>query len=175
MGTGLDRGGAGRAAALGAVLGVDALLRLREVRRPAFAALDWTAHLATALLALGAPRRGRRPLPTATVLAATIAIDLDHLPAALGPRRARWRGADRPASHCALTAGLLLSAGVVPRLGRVAPAAAAAVAVHLVRDMATGGVPLAWPLRAGQVRLPYAAYAAALAALATAGPRRPRR
>lgn len=174
MGTGLDRGGAARAAALGAVLGVDAFLRLREVGRPTFAALDWTAHGATALLALGALRRGRRGLPAATVLAATIAIDLDHLPAELGLRRA-GRRAGRPASHCALTAGLLLSAGVVPRLGRVAPAAAAAVAVHLVRDMATGGVPLAWPLRAGQVTLPYAAYVAALAALATAGPRRPRR
>ena len=120
---------------------------------PVLAALDWSAHLVTALIALRAfPVEGERE-----VLVATVAIDLDHVPIAA----AMLRGDDlpRPRTHTFLVPAALAV------LGR--RAAAYGTLVHLCRDLFNGpGV--------GLVRLPVWAEALALGALLSCAWRRAR-
>ena len=52
---------------------------------------------------------------------------------------------------------------LLPRRGRpIGLAAWFGVATHLLRDLATGGVPLWWPVSPRRVAAPYALYAALL-------------
>jgi hypothetical protein len=123
---------------------------------PVAAALDWSAHLATTALALRALPGDRAAELSDAALAASLLIDLDHVP--LAP--AMLRGADlpRPRPHTLLTPLALAAAG---RRG-----AAFGTAAHLARDLFNGpGVALAWPVHGRDVRLPVALEAAVLAAL----------
>src|SRR5579871_2026313 len=87
-----------RPAALVAVLGLDAIkaiLRRDRLDRPTVAVLDESAHLLTALTvldALGVPRR--TPFWWSAV-AASVLIDVDHIPAEFG-YRFLTRGVPRP-------------------------------------------------------------------------------
>jgi inner membrane protein len=128
--------------------------------------LDEPAHLLTAWLLLAAllPSSRRTVLPWA--LAASVAIDLDHVPLYLwGVGTAT--GSGRPVTHSLLFALMLLAAGMPA--GRVRTALsglAAGVLAHLVRDIATGpGVPLLWPVQDQSVQLPYTIYLTALGAV----------
>jgi membrane-bound metal-dependent hydrolase YbcI (DUF457 family) len=136
-----------------------------------FGLVDEPAHLATtglALLALAAIA-GQRPAAcfACAALAASVAIDLDHLPGYLG-----WDvlagGAGRPYPHGLLTVAVLLGSGLAAR-GRyrlVLLGFAFGLIAHLLRDSATGpGVALLWPLEGRAVAMPYAAYVGALVAM----------
>lgn len=134
---------------------------------------DEPAHAATALLSVGAGaaiarRRLARMAAIVALLGGTL-IDLDHLPAILG-----WdgltAGTQRPYSHSLLTVAAISLIAWRLRGGRRAAALviAGAVSSHLMRDMATGGVPLLWPFPPDNVTIPYGVSAATLATFGVA-------
>lgn len=132
--------------------------------------LDWSAHLATAVLLL---LNLRSPLPARMLLAALLAsvvIDLDHIPHYLG-EYFLTEGAPRPYTHSA--ASIVTALGVAALLRRpghraIAVGIALGLTAHLARDIATGaGIPLLWPLTTAAIRIPFWSEAAAMAALAT--------
>ena len=154
--------------------------------------LDWPAHLATALVILGALVRVRATLPDQrfgwTLLACSVLIDLDHLPAEFGSQ-VLTNGTPRPYTHALWTVialALAWSAArfFVIRSGRPRPAtvelilagAASGVAAHFVRDIATAPMSFWWPVTNVAVEVPYWWYVLALAAMTAIGPvrRRPR-
>ncbi|MFW3173000.1 metal-dependent hydrolase [Geodermatophilus sp. CPCC 206100] len=130
--------------------------------------LDEPAHLITAGLVLAAvPLAGTWPFP-AWVLAGAVAIDLDHVPLYLWHDAVSGDGG-RPVTHSLLTVLVLLAAAAAVRRHRIPLAGlACGVALHLLRDLATGpGVPLLWPLP-GAAQVPYLLYAAVLGGLTLA-------
>jgi inner membrane protein len=133
--------------------------------------LDEAAHLLTTLLILWAldPRASERFVVAA--LAASVAIDIDHVPGELG---AGWltAGTPRPYTHSLLTVALVVAAALAWRRRRVLMLGVAfGLALHLWRDMSeTGsGVSLFWPFSYRSVRLSHAAYLAVMALAVTAG------
>jgi inner membrane protein len=146
------------------IFACDALVR-RAHGIVATGALDEPAHLATAgLVLLAVSGNGRHKLRRAealVVLASAVLIDLDHIPLYAGLPQVALGG--RPFSHSLLTVALLLllSAVLPVRSRRWALAAACGVALHFVRDIATGpGLLLFWPVSDREVLLPYLLYAA---------------
>lgn len=141
----------------------DDLLVRHDPSRAITGVLDESAHLATAYLFSSLlPMSGRLPFLCGT-LVGSVLIDADHLPGEFG-----WdiitRGTGRPVPHSLPTVGLLLLA-TLPVRGQwrsLIAGAAFGVSTHLVRDMATGGVPLRWPHDKRRVRIPYALYLALL-------------
>jgi inner membrane protein len=149
------------------VLADDLLISSRDWSVPALGLLDEPAHLATAALliaSVGALRRTRTVLVT---LAASVALDIDHLPLYVG---APMGAAGRPPTHSLLTVAALGTAGLLVKRHRTdLLAAATGVALHLVRDLATGpGVPLLWPISGHDITAPYGTYAALLVVAAAA-------
>jgi inner membrane protein len=158
-----------------AVCAVDAVLAHRAPPRLAAAVLDEAAHLVTTLLFLGAVGMPPSTPALGGAVAGAVLLDLDHLPKELG-----WdgltRGSRRPYAHSlAGVAGAVLLAARLRRPPPATRAAAAGLVLHLVRDMATGGVPLLWPLTRRGAAVPYASYAAALVLWAGLLVRRPAR
>jgi inner membrane protein len=152
----------------------------------AYGLVDEPAHLATCALALLALAFVGMPLSrrfAVAALAASTAIDLDHLPHYLGSHLLMGPSLPRPYTHSLLLVCLLLAVAAALRSDArgVALGLSFGVAAHLFRDLATGpGVSLFWPLSAAAVTIPYAVYAAALLAtavaiVAKARRRRPRR
>lgn len=148
--------------------------------------LDWPAHVATALVILGALVRVRRTLPDQrfgwTMLACSVLIDLDHLPAEFGSQ-VLTNGTPRPYTHALWTVIVLAItwAGArffVIRSGRPQPAtvelilagAAPGVAAHFVRDIATAPMSFWWPITDMAVQVPYQWYVLALAVIIAIGP-----
>jgi membrane-bound metal-dependent hydrolase YbcI (DUF457 family) len=134
--------------------------------------VDEPAHLATGAIALSLVALSGRTLErhfVVAALAASVAIDLDHVPQHLG-LDFLTAGTSRPYLHCAL--GVLIpavAAVMLPRWRPVLLGIAFGFAVHLTRDLVTGpGVPLALPFSEASVRLPYLLYAGALGAGAAA-------
>jgi hypothetical protein len=175
----------------------DALLIPRAPDYAVLGMLDEPAHLATSVIlvgALAAVRTAvRRPLPTATAVAALIAgnlIDVDHVPGVLGTD-VLTEGTPRPYSHSITTllllALLVLAGRTWPRrlrvggarvaglhvgevrLDAVAAGAALGVTGHLLRDLATAPVALLWPFSPAGQTLPHPLYLAVLVAVAAAG------
>jgi len=148
---------------LAVIIAADHLLVRYKPSRVITGVLDESAHLATAYLFNSLfPGTGRRSFLLGT-LAGAVLLDADHLPGEFG-----WdiitRGTGRPVPHSLPTMGALLLA-VLPFGGTrrsLVAGAAFGVATHLVRDMATGGVPLRWPYDKRGVRIPYAFYLALL-------------
>jgi hypothetical protein len=148
--------------------------------------LDWPAHLATALIVLGALVRIRRALPDHrfgwTMLACSVLIDIDHLPEEFGSDV--WtNGTPRPYTHALWTVIVLALAWAVARFfairfGRPRPAtvelvlagAASGVAAHFVRDIATAPMSFWWPITDMAVEVPYWLYVLALAVTIAIGP-----
>ncbi|MCU1691801.1 MAG: rane-bound metal-dependent hydrolase [Frankiales bacterium] len=154
------------AALLALVLLLDAVLARTHLPVVLLGLLDEPAHLATAGLALlAAGVVDRRAL---WVLAGSVGIDADHVPLYLGVPHVEAAGG-RPLTHALLTLGVLLLLGVRWPVLRLL---AAGVALHFLRDVATGpGLPLLWPADVA-VLLPYAPYAVVLALLAVVATRR---
>jgi membrane-bound metal-dependent hydrolase YbcI (DUF457 family) len=158
-------------ALVGAVFGLDLSwsLLVGSTGSPAYGLVDVPAHVATCAIALltVAAVRGRR-LPSSLVVAAllaSVAIDIDHIPAYLG-----WQGLTgslpRPYTHSLVLVLVSLAAARLAR-GRAARliwlGLAAGVSAHLFRDLATGpGIPLGWPLETGIAHVPYFYFALVL-------------
>jgi inner membrane protein len=157
------------AAALAFVFVADALLSVDLLGWPASGLLDDPAHLATALIVLGAWRPRTRVF-AATFLVVSVVIDIDHLPDVLGSRVLNPDTA-RPVTHSlAVLAASGLIAGMLTRSRLVGAAVAAGFAVHFFRDVAgSPGVPLLWPLSALEMRVPYVVYATVLGVIAAVG------
>lgn len=155
--------------------------------------LDEPAHVATALVILGALVRVRRKLPDQrfgwAMLACSVLIDIDHLPDEFGSE-VLTNGTPRPYTHALWTVIVLALAWaaarfIVIRSGRPRPAAvelilagaAAGVAAHFVRDIATAPMSFWWPITDMAVEVPYWWYVLALAVIIAIGPigRGPRR
>lgn len=150
--------------------------------------LDWPAHLATALAILGALTRVRGASPEQrfgwTMLACSVLIDLDHLPAEFGSYV--WTdGTPRPYTHALWVVIVLTLAWAAARFfvswyGRPRPAtvelilagAAWGVAAHFVRDIATAPMSFWWPITTTAVSAPYWWYVASLAVIVAVGPPR---
>jgi inner membrane protein len=128
--------------------------------RPVEAILDESAHALTALLLLKAVGGVGGGLALQTMVGATL-IDIDHVPMELG-FNVMTRGTNRPYTHSLVSIGsLLVLAGLTGGLARRSLLAVAfGVGTHLLRDAATGGVPLYWPLLAKRETMGYAVYAA---------------
>jgi inner membrane protein len=141
---------------------IDAGPALAPGTDPFVTKLDDLAHVATAIIVALLLRPG--PAFTAALIAGSVAIDADHMPAVLG-----WDvpngGAARPYHSLAAVALLLAVAALAPRARSLAAGLAVGIAAHLWRDLATGpGIPLTWPISAAAVRLPYVVYACSVAA-----------
>lgn len=185
---------AGRASNRWISLGMVAVIVLIDVvllRRPfgfvARAVLDEPGHLATAVVVLGAITRWRGRPPDArftwALLAASVAIDIDHLPAVLVAHRLLYGNLPRPYTHALWLLVLLIVVAVVAarraRAGRARAATVAAVftgaswglAAHFLRDVATAPIALLWPLSATWLQVPYGWYLIPLILLAVLPPR----
>ena len=132
----------------GVALGFDSLNRQVEFRLLSTGPLDEVAHLATAALGLmvlacfaDVPRRFY-----VAALAASVAIDIDHIPLYLG-----LLGDDgqRPVTHSLATVVVFAVAAAVSRRHRaVLAGVATGLVLHFARDIAEGppGVRMLWPL-----------------------------
>lgn len=149
------------------VLLIDFLGPLGQLPLVVMGLLDETAHVGTTWLALRLLRRRWPGMAIWTAVAATVFIDVDHVPAQFFETQVLTAGTSRPYSHSALTVIVLLLLSAVARRSRwVLLGAALGVALHLFRDLATGpGVALLWPVSSDSVTLPYAPYTLSLAAL----------
>lgn len=163
----------GRLLVAGAALWILALHPVLQALRlpvPVLGPLDWTAHLATALLLIANLPRPTDRLAVIAALVASMALDIDHVPQYLG-FDVLTEGTPRPYLHSLATVLALAALGAaLPRSGQRAFAlgVAGGVLAHLLRDVATGdGVALLWPLSSTAVRVPFWSYAAVIAALAT--------
>jgi membrane-bound metal-dependent hydrolase YbcI (DUF457 family) len=150
---------------LALIIAADDHLMRHDPSRLITGMLDESAHLTTAYLFSSlVPVPGPLSFLGGT-LAGSVLIDADHLPGEFG-----WniitRGSGRPMPHSLPTVGLLLLTAL--SLGgqwrSLIGGVAFGVTTHLVRDMATGGVPLRWPYDKRRVRIPYALYLALLTA-----------
>jgi FkbM family methyltransferase len=135
--------------------------------------LDEPAHLATALIALGALIRVRGRLPDPrfcwAMLVCSVAIDVDHVPEQLGIW-ALTEGTPRPYTHALWTVLLLAAAAIFCWLLSRRPAAlvlggaAAGLAAHFLRDIATAPMAFWLPLSQASVQVPYFWYPLTMAA-----------
>jgi inner membrane protein len=136
--------------------------------------LDETAHLLTTLLvlwAIGGAVWDRLLIPA---LIASVAIDLDHLPAELG-YDFLTKGTPRPYTHSLLTIVLVLVAALLwTRRRELLLAVALGVAIHLWRDMAEpgSGVSLLWPFSDASFSLSHLSYLVVMALVIAVGMRR---
>jgi inner membrane protein len=148
--------------------------------------IDEPAHIATALVVLGAITRfrGSPPEPKfcATMLICSVLIDVDHLPAEFGSY-ALTDGTPRPYTHALWTVLVLILAWWVARYlarrnGRPRPATAELVlagaawglAAHFLRDIATAPMSFWWPVTDMSVEVPYWWYVVALFVIIVLGP-----
>lgn len=146
------------------------------------ALLDEPCHVATGLICLGAITRlrGRALGPRFgwTMLISSAAIDLDHVPLALGSP-VLTAGTPRPYTHALwVVAALALSAFAVRwrsrRTGMALSAttaiillgAACGVSAHFLRDIATAAMSLWWPVTSAAVQVHYRWYAVAIVVIA---------
>ncbi|MGH2866015.1 MAG: metal-dependent hydrolase [Solirubrobacteraceae bacterium] len=134
------------------------------------APLDETAHFLTTLLAIWA-LGGVADRFLVPALVASVAIDLDHVPADFG---ATWisAGTPRPYTHSLLTiAGVLLLAVAWRRRRSVLVGVAIGLALHFWRDLAEPGtgVALLWPFSNASFSLPHASYLAGMTVIVIAG------
>lgn len=130
--------------------------------------LDELAHLLTTLLVfwtLGSRARGRFLVPA---LIASVAIDVDHVPARLG---VDWLtvGTPRPYTHSLLLIVVVIAAAMMWHRRRdVLLGVAIGLGIHFFRDMAEGGsgVSLLWPFSYHSFQYPHGVYVAVMAVFA---------
>lgn len=154
---------------LAIVGGMDALIATLSPPFLPLAAMDEPAHLATASLVLLMLGSKNRRFVVATLIA-TVAIDLDHLPAALGSD-VLTAGTPRPYTHSLFgIAAISLVALALFRRRNVLAGAALGLVVHLMRDLATGsGVVLLWPVNDHALHIDYPVYFSALVIVGISG------
>ena len=147
------------------IAAIDGLFALFDPPLLVAGLLDETAHVATATLVLAALPFRYRPAFLVGVLAGVTLIDIDHIPSELGWWILAAPGY-RPVTHSTLTillamviAGSRFVRGPNRALGY---GVAAGIGLHLLRDMATGGVLLWWPANYHEVEIAYPLYALTL-------------
>jgi membrane-bound metal-dependent hydrolase YbcI (DUF457 family) len=125
--------------------------------------LDETAHFTTMVLVLWAWGPGVTRRLMLGALAASVAIDIDHVPDRLGASFLT-AGTPRPYTHSLLTVVVVLMAGALwPRRRELWLGAAAGLLVHFWRDLSEGaGVALVWPFSRAAPTLPHWTYALAM-------------
>jgi inner membrane protein len=128
--------------------------------------LDEVAHLLTTLIVFWAVSSRARERFLVPALIASVAIDLDHIPARLG---AEWltAGTPRPYTHSLLTIVVVLAIAALWRRRRdVLLGVAIGLAIHFWRDMGEGdsGVSLLWPFSYHSFQYPHGVYIAVMAA-----------
>ncbi|TVZ00063.1 hypothetical protein EAS64_38995 [Trebonia kvetii] len=150
--------------------------------------LDEPAHVATALVILGALIRWRGTLPDPRfglmMLTCSWAVDVDHLPAEFGSY-VLTDGTPRPYTHALWVVIVLTVAWAAARFravrsGRLRPATAElilsgtawGVAAHFVRDIATAPMAFWWPVTGMSAEVPYWCYVAALSCCIAIPPHR---
>src|SRR4051812_4721400 len=155
-------------AALATLLVVDAFVLPRLPVRPISGIADEAAHAATGVALLSALPHGNADFVRGFA-AGSILLDVDHVPELWGSRWLRPRGV-RPVPHSFGIPAVLIALGVRDS-NRLALGAAAGLAGHLLRDLATGktAVPLLWPLTGRRFSIRYRKYAAVMAVLAAVG------
>jgi inner membrane protein len=128
---------------------------------------DETAHLLTGALVLAALRGCPDRSFAVGVLAMSVLVDLDHVPALAGSNVITG-GTDRPYSHSLLALAVLGLAALAWRARRpLLVGVAIGLAAHLARDLTESGsgVPLAWPLGRDSSTLPHWTYLVAIGAV----------
>jgi hypothetical protein len=130
--------------------------------------LDEVAHLATGILAITGLVRQRPARFAGSLLIASVAIDVDHIPPYLG---IRWlnRGTPRPYPHSLLTLLVVAMLATLWRGQRLAILGAfVGIALHFWRDLCEpgGGVALLWPVTRRSFTVAYPWYAITIAILA---------
>lgn len=157
---------------LAVVLAVDVLVALTDLPRAALGVADEVAHLSTAVLLLRVAAARwplARPLPPTLIvaaLAASVLIDVDHVPADVFGSDVLTEGTKRAVHALPVhrrRAGPCRGRRQT-RYGATGPGRAVGVALHLCRDLATGGVALVWPASTALVTVPYLVYALTLVA-----------
>jgi membrane-bound metal-dependent hydrolase YbcI (DUF457 family) len=139
--------------------------------------LDEIAHVLTTLIvlwALGARVCDRFLLPA---LVASVAIDLDHVPAELG-HDFLTQGTQRPYTHSLLSIAVVLGVAALWRSRRdLVLGVALGLAIHFWRDMseADAGVSLLWPFSRHSFTLSHGGYLIVMALFAVAAAVRCRR
>ena len=131
--------------------------------------LDEVAHLMTTLIVVWA--LGRRVCERFLIpaLVASVAIDADHIPGALG-YDFFTQGIPRPYTHSLLSIVVVLVLAALWRSRRdLCLGVALGLAIHFWRDMSESGagVSLAWPVSDHSFMLSHAGYLAAMAVFAT--------
>jgi inner membrane protein len=138
------------------------------------ALIDEPCAVATALVVLGAITRFRGAPPEPkfgwSMLAWSVLIDIDHLPAEFGSR-VLTEGTPRPYTHALWVVVVLIVATLVARYWsrRAKTSASAAtvlilagtawgISVHFLRDVATAPMSLWWPVTKAAVQVPYWTY-----------------
>ena len=129
---------------------------------------DELAHAATALVCLNLlPRRWRDPI-LAPALAASVLIDLDHVPQYVFHAYFFTQGTPRPYTHSLLTVVVCGVIAVAWRRRRVLwVGVVVGLLLHFVRDLAEGGytgVALFWPLSDHSVTYSHRLYLGLMAA-----------
>jgi inner membrane protein len=151
-------------AALAVILVLDVALTARTWSVLPMGLMDEPAHLLTAGLVMAAVLPGSARTTVSWAFAAAVLIDLDHIPLYLWGLLSA-EGSARPVTHSLATVAVLAGLALVCR-GRWRMAflgLALGVALHLVRDVATGpGIPLWWPVESQDLKLPYTVYATAM-------------
>jgi membrane-bound metal-dependent hydrolase YbcI (DUF457 family) len=173
----------GSLALVAAIVLSDTVLLRQSLGFVARAVLDEPCHLATAVVALGTITRWRGRPPSRpfiwAMLFASVAIDVDHLPAELMRANLLYGHLPRPYTHALwLLAVLVVIAVLAYRWSRVPGRARATmvasvfaglawgVAAHFLRDLATAPISLLWPVTGTWLQVPYGWYLGALVALA---------
>jgi hypothetical protein len=158
------------AVSLGVIFVVDYYFENASPPLLVVAVLDEIAHLGTALILLiGLGRVSLSPFTVACLVGAVL-IDVDHLPAMLSPDVSLIEE-ERPVTHSVIWVAVLLisSTGLTGQWRSVVVGLSLGILTHLVRDMATGGVPLFWPVSDNIVEIPYWTYAIAIVSTASMG------
>lgn len=162
-----------------AVVAIDRVLLARDYGFVIRAVLDEPAHLLTGVLLLGTIIRWRGRAPGRpfiwALLIASVAIDIDHLPAELASRGLLYGHLPRPYTHALwLPVLLVLAAVVAARRGRapghdraavtasVLTGLACGLAAHFLRDLATAPISLLWPVSGDWLQVSYGWYLAAM-------------
>ena len=162
-----------------AIILVDLVLLSRSFGFAARALMDEPCHFATAVIVLGTITRWRGRAPgrpfTWAMLFASVAIDVDHLPAEFVHRDALYGHLPRPYTHALWLLVLLAVIAVVAyRRARVTGGARTAlvgsvfaglawgVGAHFFRDVATAPISLLWPVSGVSLQVPYWWYLAAM-------------
>ncbi len=157
-------------AAVAVVVVLDVAQRSSAAPVPVAVLMDAVSHLLGAYVLVCAvlPRPALRRLVTWVVVGA-VAMCVVHWPLHL--RDGGLADQVLPPPAPSVVTGLVLAClAVSPVLRRAALGLAAGVALHLVRDAATGpGVPLLWPLTESVVLVPYPWYTGLLVVAGTVG------